>query len=276
MLKGMAIVDYQVIRERWKLDKWMNCISKGDDVAEGLSNKIKIEDNIENVILKNCAWAILSLKEMFVLLLHGYPDGALVLARNVYEAAIITQFIYKNYLASSDLIERFFVDQNVKAYRNRKELYEAISKQFPDLDWPKKSIEKCKQSLTDLTEKYGNIKGQYWWAQKNFSLSKKPVSFSQIDNAINGDKLLRSLYERACIGIHISSASPFLLGRNNEEGNRLYTSATDEGFEAPLLLGMISFENIVDILCYHWKLKKGDLFPNMETEYREYAQNVFR
>jgi hypothetical protein len=272
----MAVVDYQVIRERWKLDMWMDYISKSDDIAEGLSHNLKVDDNIENVILKNCACAILSFKEMLVLLSQGYPDGALMLTRNVYEAAIITQFIYNNYLASPDLIERFFADQNVKAYKNRKELYEAIAEKSPDLDWPKKAIEMCQQSLSDLTEKYGKISGQYWWAQAIFPDSKRSVSFSQIDKAINGDKLLRSLYKRACIGIHISSASPYLLGRDNEEGNRLYTLATDKGFEAPLLLGMISFENIVDVLCHHWKLKKDDLFPNMETEYREYAQKVFR
>lgn len=265
---------HERIIKKWDLNNWWQILISCEDIASKVAVKIKIGNNIDNVIIKNYTRIILSLREMYTLLLNGYPDGALSIARNIYEISIITQFIYKNYISNKNLIDRYSVDQDVKAYRNKRELYKILINRGSEFDFLKEHQRECSQQLKNLEKSYGNIYAEYWWA--NGVLNSKRISFRQIDLSVNNDKLLRVLYNRACISIHASSmGSVALLGRDNEKGDRLYSSHTEDGFEAPLLLGMISLENITDIFCDYWNLNKSDIYQYQADLYSSYITRVF-
>lgn len=258
-------------KEQWKLDIWMERINKVEVCVASIAEQKKSAHDIDNILIRNYGRIALCLREVLVLLCHGYPDGALSIARTVYEINILTQFIYSKFIEgnSQELIERYFADHNVKAYRNLKRLHEDIS-QTPDV--PKLWKEKAKDfdgKLKELKSQYGKINEEYWWA--NICFNGKRTTFSMIDEEVNEDYLLRMIYKRACIGIHASAMGAFaLLGRENGDGNIIYTSQTDKGFESPLLLGMISHDCFVEILCDYWKIDKTQLICDMNTTYQEY------
>lgn len=268
-------MNYKNVRKRWDLDVWMDRIEIIENQIMSIAKGKKVANDIENVFIRNYAKLSLCLREVLTLLDNGYPDGALTIARTVYEITIITEFLYSNYKKgkNTELLERYFEDQNVKAYRNLKKLYEDISK-IPNVppEW-KTKVDELSIKQKEIQSKYGNTKGEYWWA--NEALKVRNTTFAMIDNFVNDDFLLRMLYKRACISIHASSMNSFaLLGRENEEGNIIYTTQTDKGFESPLLLGMFSHDRFADVICDYLGLIKNEVLNDMNDTYKIYIKDV--
>lgn len=263
--------------QHWKLDDWMKRIEKVEDIFAPIIESKKTGYDIDNVLIYNYAKIVLCLREILTLLKHGFPDGALSIARTVYEYDILTEFIYSKYKenGASKLLECYFVDHNVKAYKCLKELHEEISKIPKTSKEFKNMVSNLEMELQKLKAQYGRLNGQYWWAKSEFN--DKLPTFSMIDNLVNDDFLLRIIYKRACISVHASAiGSSALLGRSNEDGNMIYTTQTNEGFEAALLLGMISHDRIVEIMCDCWKINVEDILSDMREEYEKYIEKFLK
>lgn len=265
------------VRKRWSLDIWMNRIEIIEEQVIAATNGKKVSSDIENVFFRNYARLSLCLREMITLLDNGYPDGALTIARTAYEITVLTEFLYLEYSKgeSQELIERYFEDHNVKAYRNLLALNKGIVAlpQTP-VGW-KTAVDELENKLSIIKEKYKKIEKEYWWASIKFDGT--PPSFNKIAQCVDKDIFVQALYKRACISVHASSMGSFaLLGRNNADGNLIYTTQTDEGFEAPLLLGMTSHERVADVICDYWKLNKGELLNDMTTTYETYFKQLFQ
>lgn len=268
---GIELIEKEKIVEKWSLNEWWNRINKVEDIIAEITETKQASRDINQVLIFNYGRAALSLKEMLTLLMHGCPDGALAIARTVYEIMILTKFIYHKYEEdnNTDLIERYFDDHNVKAYESLIKLHEWIYANDASLENVKNMLDNLKREKNTLRKRYGKINSQYWWAGKEFD---KRVSFKIIDEAVNDEIFMRILYERACIGIHASAmGASALLGRKNELGNVIYTTSTEYGFEVPLLLGMVSHDMIVEILCKHWCLDIEDLLSDVNNLYEEYT-----
>lgn len=265
------MIDEEKIVEKWNLRDWWNRVDAVEDVIAEIAETKQSIGDINQLLLFNYGRVVLCLKEILTLLMHGYPDGALSIARTVYEIMILTKFIYQKYEENNntDLIELYFGDHNVKAYKPLLKLHKWMYSSNPNMVGVKWMIDNLKKEINILRKKYGKIDSQYWWAQKEFD---KRVSFKMIDAAVNDETFIRILYERACIGIHASSmGSAALLGRENQLGNIIYTTPTECGFEAPLLLGMVSHDMLVEILCKHWGLDVDALLSDMNDLYEEYT-----
>ena len=270
------MIDYETNREKWKLDLWWERVDAVENSIIDIAEEKKTDESIDYVIIRNYGRLSLCLREMLTLLLNGYPDGALAIARSAYEIAIITDFLYSEVEKKGDkqLLKCYLADHNVKVYKSQKQLNEEMLKLPEPSSTLGKRIQQLKENLKEIEVQHGKISGMYWWARSTFD-GKNPT-FSMIDEKINDDLMLRILYKRACIAIHASSmGSMALLGRHNERGNIIYTTATDEGFEAPLLLGMVSHERVVDVICDYWKLEKKKIFKDADELYKLYAKNVF-
>lgn len=161
-------MNYNNVRSKWNFDLWLSRIVKVEDEIADIANRTKLENNMYMILLRNYGRLNLTLKEMFTLLDNGYPDGALSIARNAYELMIITEFIYSEYEKDpkTDLLERYFADQNVKAYYNRKMLYKNISKELHGDKNAKNIVKQLNKKLSVIQKKYKDIRNQYWWAQK--------------------------------------------------------------------------------------------------------------
>lgn len=260
--------------EKWNINEWWKRIENIEDVIAEIAEQHQTSRDINELLLFNYGRVVLCLKEILTLLINGYPDGALAIARTVYEICTITKYIYKKYEEdnNTELIERYFDDGNIKAIKPLLKLNRGLSKIRPDLIRLKDRVKELKRELNNMKIKYGEIETQYWWARKEF---KRPVTFKKIDESVDYDFFMRVLYERACIGIHASSIGSFaLLGRENELGNIIYTTPTDDGFEIPLLLGMVCHDQIVHILCRYWSLNEEELLPDVSQIYDEYISKI--
>ena len=259
--------------EEWHLQEWWDRVDKVEDEVIKIVRTKRVEMNIDRMFITNYGKLVLSIREILTLLKNGYPDGALSIARTVYEIMILTKFIYQKYEEDNDtdLIERYFADHNVKVYKHYLNYYKRLYKNTLDGIKIENSVDDLKTKigckvdeyetkLKELREKYKKIDIQYWWASKEF---KGRVNFQVIDNSTNDECVLRMLYERACVGIHASALGTYaLLGRENEFGNIIYTTPTDSGFEAPLLLGMVSHDMFVEMLCKYFEAKSEIILSN--------------
>ena len=268
----------------WKLNTWLNRINKVEDYFIPIIENISKENNIDNILSFNYARTVLCLKEIITLLKSGFPDGALTIARTAYEFFIITKFIYKKYKTHDEnkLIERYFASIEVKSYKNLKGLYSEMLEHYKKKNTEntpetlqnriENKIEYYNNILEEFKKKYGEIKNDYWWAENELDAKS---NFNEIKKDVSPDFMLHALYKRACISIHANAISPLeLLGRDNKQKNILYTNQTYNGFEPVLLLGMLSHDNIVEIMCKHWNIKLSDVLSDMSKEYNDYANNL--
>lgn len=261
--------------EKWNINEWWERIENVEDVIADRAVQHQTSRDINELLFFNYGRVVLCLKEILTLLINGYPDGALAIARTVYEICTLTKFIYKKYEGdnNTDLIERYFADGNIKATKPLLKLNSGLSKIRPDIINLKDRVKELKKSLKNMRRRYGEIDTQYWWAREEF---EECVTFKKIDDSVNDDFFMRVLYERACIGIHASSIGSYaLLGRQNESGNIIYTTPTDDGFEVPLLLSMVCHDQIVHILCKHWGLNEEELLPDVSQQYEKYLGKLF-
>lgn len=165
----MALDVKNICTEQWRLYDLDALISIAeDDIADAITKKqIQTCKDYTNIVLRTAGKAVVTMREILQLSAHGYPDGALALARNIYENMIVVAF-FENKKHNSNrfvkYIEDYYADYDIQ--RIRALLYES--------KYCTQNVEET-QKLTDELEKTkkrvnhrGN--GDYWWAGcKSFS-----------------------------------------------------------------------------------------------------------
>lgn len=231
----------------WEIPLLESYIEKLEEAFGNELSEIPIERNFINVLLRAYPQCILVLKEVLCLITNGYPDGALARARRIYESMIIAMYMNLHKLDDDfqDVIERYFDDQNIRAYDGRKKYYLSINQN--DM------AESCDRAIADIVRKHAGTKkvrdkkkevlsSNYWWAQNS------AISFSRLSQCLEDD-YAKILYTRACIAIHAGAmGDAALLGRPKSEGVCLYTGATLNGASLPLQLAVYSFARITEIV----------------------------
>jgi len=233
----------------WNLPQISNIINQCDDLIAPKADLYKTGNNYENILLYTFTKAILNMREVITLLFNGYPDGALSRARTIYEQMVIVEFIDHN-KDKSIIIDKYFADYNIKRLNNLIEVFEFLltgDSNNEEFQKQKSELEFQYQSIKDKYNiKEKNVK-QYWWAG---DVIKNP-SFNQLTKEVDTG-FLKILYNRACLSSHSSAmGDSALLGRYNPLGNYIYTSPTLDGFEAPIVLSLGSFSEILKV-CFDY------------------------
>ncbi|MFR8872631.1 MAG: DUF5677 domain-containing protein [Oscillospiraceae bacterium] len=132
----------------------------------------------------------------------GYPDGALSLARNIYEHVIILAF-FENHKSDNDFgnyVDDYYVDYDIQ--RNKALQYESknCTQDAEALTALKNELDQLKQTA------HHRVAGDYWWSgSSNFGQLVKAAIASVPDE--RGKRFLHGLhftYKRACVAIHSS------------------------------------------------------------------------
>lgn len=174
-----------------------------DDISCRIEElELKETDDNLNFLLYTMGKSFVSTREIILLCWSGFPDGALSLARNVYEQLIITLYIEMHSEQSSltDILHRYNEDYSYQRAKCLK--YEALH-----LSKDKEKLEEY-QSIIDEIRAENNIKKikDYWWADE------KGTTFLEICESVTaGNKemepllrLMHLMYKRACLSIHAS------------------------------------------------------------------------
>lgn len=231
--------------EFWKIPLLESYIEKLEEAFGNELAEIVIERNFINVLIRSYPQCILVLKEVLCLLKNGYPDGALARARRIYENMIIAQYL-NTHKADSDfsmVIDRYFDDQNIRAYDGRKKYYRSMKQDG--------KADSCNKAMNKIIKKHaphGKFKDKkkeilsnnYWWARNS------AMSFYKLSDCLD-DEYAKILYIRACYSVHAGAmGDASLLGRPKTEECRLYSGATYNGASIPLQLAVSSFANITE------------------------------
>lgn len=256
----------------WRLPMLENIIMQLEDSFGAEIEKYKIKNDYNNVQLRSYAHGILVMKEILCLLKSGFPDGALARARRMYEQMIILLYmeIHKNDSDFEKMVDKYFDDHNIRAY-------------FNQIEWLAQSKyeaqkQSCEQALHTIIQKYAPVGSEekklksimvnsYWWSGE--------TSFNKLSSCLN-DPFAQILYRRACFSIHASAMGDFaLLGRDNSEGENVYTGVTYSGFEAPLLLSLVSFNHMTDIVFENFHISKPLISKNINDLLEFYMSILF-
>ena len=102
----------------WKLNVLDKIIdSMEDEIELAITQKQILTDrNYANIILRIAGKSVVNMREIICLSTYGYPDGALSIARNLYEQVIILAFFenHKNDKDFNNYIEDYYTDYDIQ------------------------------------------------------------------------------------------------------------------------------------------------------------------
>lgn len=112
---------------KFRIDELEECL---DLIEDEISDKInhghyKQEESYMYLILNCTGKSLLTLRELILLCKNGFPDGALGLARNLFEQFIIIS-VFEAQCEGVDrdrMVEKYYADYNVQRYKNLKTMF---------------------------------------------------------------------------------------------------------------------------------------------------------
>lgn len=186
------------------------------------------------------------LRQIIFLCENGFPDGALILARNIYEQMIICSFIEGQDDANKhdEFLEKYFQDKEL----TRLKFLNEQAKRFKN----EADIIKTDRLIKEHNKMYGSTFNQYWWANKK-TFRELSDEITKIDDLHHG--LFNNMhmeYKMACIAMHPSS-----FGNQMNIGSSVVgvdMRARDTGHEHALFLAISSLITIVGYTYYYLDL----------------------
>ena len=243
----MSLAIKNICTEQWRLydlDTVIDTIET--EIASAIEEKkILTNQDYTNIILRTAGKSIVSMREILQLSAHGYPDGALAIARNIYENLIILAFFenHKVHDGFPNYIEDYHLDfdiQRIKAW-----IYESKHCKHDAME-----TKRLYDELNELKKK-AHRKGDsdYWWAgHKSFSNLVTSAIRSVPDK--RGKHFLHSLhltYKRACVSIHSSCMGNTLRLGTEPDFAGISTAPTQNGHALPLWFATVSLIYIVGV-----------------------------
>ena len=234
--------------ERWKLTELESVIdSFEDDFEKKVNRKLTVSDDYKNILLHITGKSIVTAHEIICLVIYGYPDGALSLARNLYEQFVTVSF-FERHRDDDDFdcyVTDFYTDYDIQRYKAF--LFDAKYYSHNSCE-----LQKTNTELDDLRRKsHHNGRGDFWWTGLN---TFKEVVIDNIEKEDN--ETLRSflaelhlIYMRASMSLHSGC-----FGNSNRLGvsrnfTGIDTSPQQNGHEMSLYLATCSLIMIIGSVC---------------------------
>ena len=202
-------------------------------------------DDID-LLVPSLTTSISLLRQIILLCENGFPDGALILARNIYEQMIICAFIEEtNDVKNHDeLLEKYFQDAELI----RLKFINEQARRFMDEE---DTIE-TDRLIKEHQKRFKSSFGPYWWAKKK-SFKDLSDEITKCEDSLYG--LMNNMhmeYKMACIAIHPSS-----FGNKMNLGSDVVgvdMRARDTGHEHALFLAVASLISLVGYTYYYLQI----------------------
>lgn len=177
------------------------------------------------------------LRQIIILSENGFPDGALILARNIYEQMVICSFIEKrdDDIERDDLLKKYFQDAEFTRLKFLNEQAKRFSNETDIVD--------TNRLIEEHQNKYGSSFKQYWWAGKN-SFKEIADEITKCEDFHKG--LFNNMhmeYKMACIVTHPSAFGNQMNIGSNVVGVDM--RARNTGHEHALFLSVTSLITLV-------------------------------
>jgi|GEM_PF-1067931 len=235
--------------QKWKLDQLDKIVDDFEKrVADKVTEKqISSANDYMNILLSVTGKCIVIMREIIILSSQGFPDGALCLARSIYEQVIVFGFLdsKSNDSDFQDYVDDYYLDYDYQSYK-----YLISENEYFPLE---------PNELKKLNQEYDRIKTQahrtipkkdYWWTGKSNLTEIIKAIPSLVDPVMS--RLLNLLhldYKRACLSIHSNSFGNSIRLGVNDPSNVIDNSPTLHGHGLPLSLSTVSFIFMVAKTC---------------------------
>jgi len=189
--------------KRWRegFDLLEQLIVLSQETGEAINNALRpraalADDALFEATISNHARAVQVARETLVLMVNGFPDGALGRWRTLHEIAVVTAFVSD---AGQETAERYILHRRVAEYRRAKNYME--HHQRAQLDpYSAEEMDSLKAAHDAIVAKYGTeMKEDYGWASA--ALSKPRPAFYHLEEALGLDHW-RPRYKWATANTH--------------------------------------------------------------------------
>lgn len=258
----MALGVYTECTKLWKLDDLALIVDSAESyiVDAAQAQHVKTDNDYLNILLFAFGKSITIMREIICLSTFGFPDGALSLARNIYEQFIVVSFLEKHRQDSDfqDYVEDYHLDYSIQ--RNRALKYEATY--FGNSEGLKEIESETTKAKNASHRKV--TKQDFWWTGKGtFAKVVEDVQNSEADPAIKTFLArLHFAYKRACASIHASCLGNVLRLGVDSNYIGIDNSPKTNGHELPLYLATCAFIFVLSITCK--ELQLDDKYMNKE------------
>lgn len=258
----MVLGVYTECTKKWKLDDLGEIVDSAEGyVLDSMRNQnVKTATDYLNISLFSFGKSVSTMREIICLSTFGFPDGALSLARNLYEQFVIISFFELHHKDNDfqNYVDDYFIDYNIQ--RNKALRYEA--KHFNNKENLKTLADEIMGASAASHHKITNQ--DFWWTGKgNFANVVEDIQRSESNSAIKTFLArLHFAYKRACATIHASCLGNALRLGVDSSFVGIDNSSKTEGHELPLYLATCSFIFILGVTCK--QLGLNDKYMNKE------------
>lgn len=237
--------------EKWQLDEFMSVIDEFEDaVADTVNHKFYTGNSYQMILLHIIGKVLLTSREVLSLCALGYPDGALSLARNIYEQMVIVSFfeLHRNDAEFQSYVDDFFLSYEMQ----RNKMLQVCETHFPEGEMENLRIEK--EKIKTKTKR--NIHKDYGWSGlDNFAhLAESIINHEQDEDwhRFLGTQYIR--YKRACLSLHAGCMGNMMRIGHDTGYGKVDTSPTLYGQSTPLVYMASSLILIVGVSCREFEL----------------------
>lgn len=198
-------MDQEKLKKKYKLLEFNELLNKCEEKICNQISKYKIMESIDNhnFLLYTIGKSFVTTRELIVLCWAGYPDGALSLARNIFEQFIIVAYVEdkRKMQGFGDLLERYNDDYLVQRAKALK-----FESQYVNINM--RNTKNYEASIQKIKTKYkiDHRLGDYWWTEE------KGMNFGKICDYVAKEnesmetfiRLMQLIYKRACLSLHSS------------------------------------------------------------------------
>lgn len=247
---------------KWKLEELFSIIYEFDSsIAERVHHKLKESDDYLNLLVRLSGKTIVTFRELIVLSQNGYPDGALSLARNLYEQFVTIMFLDKHRDSSefNEYIEDYYLDyelQRIKALEYEAKYCIIDEQKVDELYNQQRSIE---------GKRHHKKSGGFWWTGKS---TFHNVVMDNMDNTADDQfkrflAQLHLLYKRASLTIHANCMGNHIRLGLSPAFDGVDTSPQTDGHALLLYFATNSFIGITGVVCKEFGIDSGGMLKRL-------------
>lgn len=256
--------------ERYQLKTLSTLLDEFEEYMEtNVASWLKSNDDYQNILFFTAGKSSLTLRALIHLCASGFPDAALMLARQIYEQSIILSFFeeIRKQPDFDNYVEDYFAD-----YELQKAKYYKLWAENKETKDPEEIARYQKQISTIYQQAHSNVNGEYWW-------TGRPGFANVVDflKRASNDKVARYmgtmylLYKRACKDVHAGSLGNMLRLGSDPDMCGVDNSAKVSGHGLPLYFAVSSFVVITIISFGNFNINCGDLIKKLDRLLDLYA-----
>lgn len=263
-------MDQESIIRKYKLNELSDILDAiEDDIAQAIiEKKIMEQRDYSNFLLNVLGKSIVTFRECICLCENGFPDGALSLARNIYEQFIHTLYMESKIEADFELLlQKYFDDHTVKRAK-------ALRFEAEKINHDQNAVKMYEEQRNRIRNKY-NIKElkDYWWSgcQSFGDMCDIVAKHSKAEENIT--RCMHFFYLRACTSLHAGCLGNRLRIGSYFQG--IDMGPWDSGQEDSLFLAIMSLLRIVQFTYKNIGISENENIDGIYKLAIYYSEMVF-